>query len=128
MNAAAALRAISNADLAPLDVEADLTVSIEGEDVRVTSKTNKPLVDLPSTRVALALARQGGGRGFRLLPQVASVLAAADLTAGIAIDGTGVAVIGSEADPGPLAKRIGPHVEVRENGMARALFGDLLGR
>lgn len=128
VNTAGALRAIANADLAPLDVEADLTIAIEGEAVRVTSRTNKPLVDLPSTRVALALARQGGGRGLRLLPAIASVLAAADVTAGIAIDGTGVAVLGAEADPGPLAKRLGPHVEVRENGLARTLLDALFDR
>lgn len=127
MNLATALRAIASADLSPLDVEADLTIAIEGEEIQVTSRTNKPLVDLPSMGVALALARQGGG-GLRLLPELAGVLAAADLTVGVAIDGTGVAVLGAEAEPGRLTKRLGPHVELRENGLARTLREAILGR
>jgi len=127
VNLATALRAIASADLSPLDVEADLTIAIEGEAIQVTSRTNKPLVDLPSMGVALALARQGGG-GLRLLPELAGVLAAADLTVGVAIDGTGVAVLGAEAEPGRLTKRLGPHVELRENGLARTLREAILGR
>jgi hypothetical protein len=128
VNAAAALGTISEADLAPLDVEADLTIAIEGEEIRITSKTNRPLVDIPSMRVALVLARQGGSSGLRIVPKLANVLAAADITAGIAVDGTGVAVLGADADPGPLARRVSPHVEVRENGAARALLDAVRGR
>ena len=128
MNITAALRAIASADLSPLDVEADLTIAIEGEEIQVKSRTNKPLVDLPSMGVALALARQLGGGGLRLLPELAGVLAAADLTVGVAIDGTGIAVLGAEAEPGRLAKRFGTHVELRENGLARTLRDATLGR
>jgi hypothetical protein len=118
------LGAIADADLAPLAVEADLTIGVEGEELRITSRTNRLLVDLPSARVALALARRGGSS----LPAIAGVLAAADLSAGIAIEGTGVAVLGAEADPGPLARQVGPHVEIRANALARALLDALLDR
>lgn len=116
--------AIAEADLAPLDVEADLALRVDGEAIRVRSRTNRPLVDLPSMGVALALARRGG----RYLPEVASVLAAADLTAGIAIDGTGVAILGAEAEPGVLAGRVVPYVEIREEELARALLDGVLDR
>ena len=124
MNVATALDAISEADLAPLDVRADLTVAIEGEneDLRVRSQTDTLLVDVPSVGVALGLARRSSG----LLPGVADVLAAADLTVGVAIDGTGVAVLGADARPGPLARRIGPHVEIRDKGVAKALLGAIV--
>ena len=126
MNVATALDSISEADLAPLDVQADLTVAIEGEneDLRVRSQTDTLLVDVPSVGVALGLARRSSG----LLPGVADVLAAADLTVGVAIDGTGVAVLGADARPGPLARRIGPHVEVRDRGGARVLLGAIVNR
>lgn len=126
MNVATALDSISEADLAPLDVQADLTVAIEGEneDLRVRSQTDTLLVDVPSVGVALGLARRSSG----LLPGVADVLAAADLTVGVAIDGTGVAVLGADARPGPLARRIGPHVEVRDRGVARVLLGAIVNR
>ena len=124
MNVATALDSISEADLAPLDVRADLTVAIEGEneDLRVRSQTDTLLVDVPSVGVALGLARRSSG----LLPGVADVLAAADLTVGVAIDGTGVAVLGADARPGPLARRIGPHVEIRDKGVAKALLGAIV--
>jgi hypothetical protein len=124
VSASEALSAIAAADLAPLDIEADLTLAIDGEAVRVVSKTNKPLVDLPSTSAALALFRQGGGA----LPELAELLAAADITAGVAIDGTGVAVIGADAEPGTVTGRIIPHVEFRENGLARTLIDEAFGR
>jgi hypothetical protein len=124
MSVAILLEAMAEADLAPLDVEADLALRVDSEAVRVRSRTNEPLVDLPSMDLALALARRGG----RHLPEVASVLAAADLTVGIAIEGTGVAILGAEAKPGVLARRVGPHVEIREGELASALLDAVLDR
>jgi hypothetical protein len=122
MSVAALLEAMAAADLTSLDVKADLTLRVDGETVRVRSRTDKPLVDLPSIDLALALARRGG----RYLPEVPSVLAAADLTVGIAIDGTGVAILGAEAEPGVLARQVGPHVEIREGKLAGALLNAVL--
>lgn len=118
------LEAMAEADLASLDIEADLTLRVDGETVRVRSRTNKPLVDLPSIDLAFALAHRGG----RYLSEIASVLAAADLTVGIAIDGTGIAILGAEAEPGVLAGRVVPYVEIREEELARALLDGVLDR
>lgn len=121
---ARALRAIGEADLEPLDVYADLTVTIDGEPIRIESRTDRPLVDLPSVGTAIALVRVGSG----LVDEVAALLAAVDVTAGIAIRGTGVAVIGADADPGPLAEMLGYDVELRSNGLARVLVDEALER
>lgn len=121
---ATALRAISEADLDPLDVYANLTVAVDGEAIRIESRTNRPLVDLPSIGVAVALVRAGAG----LVEEVPALLTAADITAGIAIRGTGVAVIGADAEPGPLADYLGYDIELRSNGLARTLVEEVRGR
>jgi hypothetical protein len=124
VNAADLLEAIAEADLDPLNVEADLTARTDSGELRVSARADTLLVEISSASVALTLAR----RSRAILPAVADVLAAADLTAGIAIDGTGVAVIGADAEPGPLARRVGPHVEIRESEVLKTLIDAALGR
>ncbi|MFC7155466.1 hypothetical protein ACFQPA_08355 [Halomarina halobia] len=87
----------------PVDVTADLTLTIDGQPITVESYTDTVFVNLPSIRAASALARTGLRRADRL----DRLLRDLDVTVVFRIDGTPVARIGAAARPGPLA-RIAP--------------------
>lgn len=95
----AAIQRIADAPLG-LDVSADLTVTVDGHELRVEAYTDRVFVDFPSLGVALDLLRSApGGSGTR--GSLPAALAAADLTAVARIDAREVATLGAEAD-GPL--------------------------
>jgi hypothetical protein len=80
---------------APVDVVADLTLTVEGQPVSVESYTDLVIVDLPSVRIAWPLyrgLRRHLGTGDTLLHTL-------DLTVELRVDGTTVARAGSGARP-----------------------------
>lgn len=99
-----------HAGQAPIDVSADLTLTVESQPIRIESYTDLIVVDLPSVRVAWPLYR--GLR--RHMGTGENVLRTLDLTIEVRVDGTAVARIGSEASP-----HVGP-IEFSPTGLARA--------
>lgn len=109
------------ADLArdgpPLDVTANLSVSVEGVDLAVSSVDDRLRVQVPSLRAGAAVLRAAPAGGSPL----PSVLAAAGLTAEVRVGSAVVAVLGSGAASGGLGRFLsaGP-VEVRVRGLVAA--------
>ncbi|WP_254543415.1 hypothetical protein [Halomarina pelagica] len=97
----------------PVDVTADLTLTIDGQPIAVESYTDTVLVDLPSIGAARAVARSGLRRADRL----DRLLHDLDVTVVFRIDGTPVARMGAAARPGPVA-RIAP-IEPDARGILR---------
>lgn len=97
----------------PVDVTADLTVTVEGQSIAVESYTDTILVDLPSVRVGVAILRTEAGR----LRPLDRTLREFDLTLAVLVDGTPVARIGTDADP--QVGRLAP-VEFVGGGLLRA--------
>ena len=91
------------AERAPVDVTADLLLSVDGEPVRVESYTDLVTVDLPSVRTALRLLRRHGDR----TGDVPGLLAAAGLTVEVTVDGTTVVRAGADAEAGHIERRLG---------------------
>lgn len=82
---------------APLDVSADLTVTVEGQPISVDSYTDVVRVDLPSLRVLLALSRVERRRTH--VERLDRLLRTVDLTLDLAVDGTRIARLGADTDP-----------------------------
>lgn len=100
-----------------LDVTADLSLDVDGTPVDVESSTDRLLVDVDSVRALVRVLRATGGRSR--LRRTARLLAAADLTADLRVAGRSVALVGADADPGALGRRLGG-VEVRAGGLVAA--------
>lgn len=98
------------ADAPSPEVTADLTVTVDGMELTVTSFTDLLRIEVATARDALRLARIAGVRR-RLAP----ALSAAGLTAEVRVGKTRVAVFGADADPGPVGRRLG-EVELRPVG------------
>lgn len=107
------------ADRPGLDVTADLSVSVDGTAVDVESYTDRLFVDVDSVRALVRLAGATGGRSR--LRRTSQLLSAADLTAELRVAGRPVALLGADADPGPLGRRLGG-VELRAGGLVAAAF------
>lgn len=122
MNASRALVAIADEDLAPLDVSADLAVSIDGHEVTIEAATDRLHVAVPTVGIAATLVRRARG----VLPEAARVLAAADLTAVVRVRGTVVAVLGAEARPGRLGERLDAPLQVSADGALTAAIREAL--
>lgn len=112
MDASRALAAIADEDLAPLDVHADLAASIDGHEVTVEAATDRIHVTMSTIGVAATLVRRARG----VLPGAARVLAAADLTLVVRVRGRIVAVLGAEAKPGRLARRLDAPLQISADG------------
>lgn len=97
----------------PVDVAADLTLTIDSQPVNIESYTDTILVDLPSVRVGVALLRTERSR----LPELNRVLHDLDVTVLVQIDGTPIARIGAAARP--QVADLAP-VEVVADGALRA--------
>ncbi|WP_254537387.1 hypothetical protein [Halomarina litorea] len=102
-----------NREREPVDVEADLTLTIDSQPINIESYTDTVLVDLPSVRVGVALVRTEGAR----LAELDRVLRDLDVTVVIQVDGTPVARLG--ADARPQFADLAP-VEVVTSGALRA--------
>lgn len=122
MRPSRALEALGDGTLT-LDVNADLTLSLDGDELEVESYTDRVVVDVPSAGVATRVFRRTGD----VLPEVARVLAAADLTAVVRMSGRSVAVLGAAARPGRFGRRLDAPVELDASEMLTALVLDALG-
>ena len=101
----------------PLAVTANLSVTVEGVDLAVSTVDDRIRVQVPSVRALLMVARAADGDDVDL-PRT---LAAAGLTAEIRVGAAVVAVAGAEATADRLARvlSLGP-VELRERALAAA--------
>jgi hypothetical protein len=82
-------------DRAPLDVSADLTLTIDSEPIAIESYTDTVLVDFPSVRALASVARTERGR----LPSFERLLRETDLTVVVLVDGVPVGTVGARASP-----------------------------
>lgn len=111
------------AGAAPLSVETDLTLTVDGTPVELQSTGERLFLEVPTLQTALQLARDGEA----LRDRVSQVLALTDLTVEVRVRGATVAVAGSEARPGPLSRELGVDpVEVRIGGGVAAVGRELL--
>ena len=97
-----------------LDIDANLSVTVDGTRLAVSTQDSGLRVQVPSVATCVRLARSQHGR----LPAVAGLLAEAGETAEVRVGDAVVAVAGANATPGPLARRLslGP-VELRPRGV-----------
>ena len=95
-----------------LDVTADLTLTIDGQPIAIEAYTDTVLVDFPSVRALVAVARTEQRR----LPSLERLLQRADLTVVVLVDGVTVGTIGARARP--QSRRL--PVEVDAGGVLRA--------
>lgn len=105
----------------PVEVDADLDVTIEGETLRVDGYGDLLVVDAPSFSALRSLRR-----GVDALPDPLSTAlpAGAGLTVDLRVRGVSVARIDPDADPGPLARALGvAPARPSLGGVLRALLG-----
>ena len=95
-----------------LDVTADLTLTIDSEPIAIEAYTDTVLVDFPSVRALVAVARTERGR----LPSLERLLHRTDLTLLVLVDGVVVGTMGARARP--QTSRL--PVEVDAGGTLRA--------
>lgn len=107
--------------LRPLDVEADLTLEVDGEPVRIVGSGRSLVVDAPTRRSARRLLQSGplaDDRAARLA-DVNGALREAGVGADVRVQGRTVARLGVGARPGTVSRllRLGD-VEVRPTAAA----------
>ncbi|MFC7075650.1 hypothetical protein [Haloarcula halophila] len=86
-----------------LGVDADLTVTVDGRPITLTGYGDLVAADLDGFGPLLALRREYGDRAM----DGAAALASVGLTAELRVRGVPIARLGSDADPSPLARRLG---------------------
>lgn len=112
---------LADADLDALDVAADLTIAREGETIRIEAYTDRVFVTLPSVGMALSALRRHRKRASLL----AALLSSADLTVVVRVGDADVARLGADAEPGRLARRVVPGIEMLPAGVALAVADGL---
>lgn len=104
-------------DSPALAVDANLTVTVEGTELAVSSPDDRIRVQVPSVTAAASLFSSERNR----LPALARTMTATGVTAEVRIGDAVVAVLGAEAVPGTVSKRIwGEGVEVRPQSFLAA--------
>ena len=111
---------------APLSITTeDLTLTVEGVRMTVRSTGDRLFVEVLTVRGAIRVARalpdavDAGGP--------ARLLTATDLTTEVRVRGRTVAVLGADARPGPISRRLGIHpAEARLTGVLAAGLAGLL--
>ena len=87
-----------------LDVDADLTLTVDGERVTIRGYGDLVVVAAPSLSAVRTLARTAAPPlDGRLLPHLED----ADVRLDVRVRGRSVARAGSEIDPGPLSRALG---------------------
>lgn len=104
---------------APLTVETDLELTVDGVRADVRSTGDRLFVEFPSLGAVARVARaspQGEAAG------IASLLAVTDLTVEVRSRGRTVAAIGADAPAGPLSRWLGTApAQVRPAGLVAAV-------
>lgn len=92
--------------LKPLDVRADLVISVDGEEARLEGDGDTFILQLPSWRAGRALLRTGPFRGRQpeQLARLHTALKEADLTAEVRVSNETIARVGAAAQPGALSR------------------------
>lgn len=90
-------------DTPALSLDANLTVTVGDAKLAVSTVDDRIRVQVPSVGVGVKLLRQERGR----LPDLGELLAEAGLTAELRVGSAVVAVVGADATPGFLARRLG---------------------
>lgn len=103
----------------PLDIQADLTLTVNGEPVAIKGEGRRVVVALPSVQAGRALFRWPGAR--ENVPQVSEMLRDADVTMDVRMRGESVATLGAGAEPRTWNRllNLGP-VNVRPAAAVRA--------
>lgn len=97
-------------DRPALSVEANLTLTVDGTELAVSTPEDRIRVQVPSVRTAASLF----GSERQRLPAVSGTLADTGLTAELRIGDAVIALLGAAATPGRLSKSIwGAAVEIR---------------
>ena len=108
---------------APFSVATDdLTLTVEGVDLEVRSTGDHLFVEVPTVRDAVRVARSLPADADARGPS--ALLLATDLTAEVRVRGRTVALVGADARPGPLSRRMGvAPAELRLAGVLGAAAG-----
>lgn len=90
----------------PLDVFADLNLTVDGETVDVQADGKRIVVDLPSLQAGRRMLKAApiAGGGQAQSGRARQVLEAAGLTVEVQLQGTPIAVIGAEATPNQVGR------------------------
>lgn len=106
-------------NLEPLDIQADLTLTVDGEPVAIKGEGGHVVVALPSVQAGRALFRWPGARDS--VPRLSEMLRDADVTMDVRMRGESVATLGAGAKPRTWNRllHIGP-VNVRPTAAVRA--------
>jgi hypothetical protein len=108
---------------APLTVRADLTLSVDGRPVDVSSTGERLFVAFPSLSAAVRTVARSPPTVRRRLHEL---LTTTDLTVELRVRDRTVALVGAEARPGGLSERVGTApVELRTGGVLGAVGQEL---
>lgn len=101
-----------------LDVDANLSVSVDGRVFAVSSDDSRIVVHAPSVRACVALLSQQPGQ----LTELADLLAAAGVTVEVVTGDATLAVVGTDANPGRLTGLISDSTELSVTGALAGLL------
>lgn len=107
----------------PLEVLADLRLTVDGEDIEIRGTGDRVVVDLPSLRAGRRLLASGpfAGNRARTTGRVHEALQISGLTAEVRLQGDPIARLGAEARPGAIGRLLSlDGVEVRPTPPVRA--------
>lgn len=109
---------------APLNVETDLDLTIDGVRTDVSSTGDRLFISFASLRAAGTAL---GGLPQVKLPELSALLAETDLTVEIRARDRTVFALGAEATAGPLSQRLGvAPAQVRLAGLVAAMGQEVL--
>jgi hypothetical protein len=101
----------------PLEVLADLSLNVDGEDVKVRGEGDRVVVDLPNLRAGRRLLMAGPfrrGQRERTTRRIHEALRLADITMEVRLHGDVIARVGAEARPNAVARLLNlGDIEVR---------------
>jgi len=108
----------------PLDVLADLTLAVDGEDIRIQGDGELVVVDLPTLRAGRRLLQSGPWSGAvrqKRTQQFNTALTTAGITVDVRYQGDTIARVGARARPNAAARLLDlGDVEVRPGAAIRA--------
>ncbi|MFB6228734.1 MAG: peptide ABC transporter ATP-binding protein [Halobacteriales archaeon] len=113
----------TTAGLAPLSVETDLTLTVNGAEATVESTGERLLVSFGSLPDGIRALR---GQRESAAGPISTLLETTDLTVEIRIRGRTVAVAGADARPGVLSRQLGvAPLEARLGGAVSAVGAEI---